>query len=293
MTEPTDHIARNRAAWNDWAVRFVAPGERNWATNEPNWGIWGVPETELHVLPDELDGLDAVELGCGTAYVSAWLARRGALARRHRQLVTRAARHGPPPAARVTGCRFPLHPGRAPNTAALRRRQLRLRPSPSTAPARGADPRRWVPEAARVLRPGGRLQSSSTNGTILRALPGRIRRSTPSPPIGSSCAGPTSACTASTWPGAARGRVPPGPRRLGPAAAPLAASRSRTCSRCGRPPTPSPSRPSTTSSPSSGRGAGPAKRSGRRASAPGGRRPSSGRAPRPRRGRASAALRAW
>jgi cyclopropane fatty-acyl-phospholipid synthase-like methyltransferase len=30
------------------------------------------------MLPDELDGLDAIELGCGTAYGSARLARRGA-----------------------------------------------------------------------------------------------------------------------------------------------------------------------------------------------------------------------
>jgi hypothetical protein len=26
-------------------------------------------ETELHMLPDELNGKDAIELGCGTAYV--------------------------------------------------------------------------------------------------------------------------------------------------------------------------------------------------------------------------------
>jgi len=37
-----------------------------------------VPDSELHVLPEDLAGKDAIELGCGTAYVSAWLARRGA-----------------------------------------------------------------------------------------------------------------------------------------------------------------------------------------------------------------------
>ena len=36
-----------------------------------------MPETQVRALPD-VDGLDVVELGCGTAYVSAWLARRGA-----------------------------------------------------------------------------------------------------------------------------------------------------------------------------------------------------------------------
>jgi hypothetical protein len=31
------------------------------------------------VLPAELAGRDSLELGCGAGYVSAWLARRGAL----------------------------------------------------------------------------------------------------------------------------------------------------------------------------------------------------------------------
>jgi len=30
------------------------------------------------MLEGELDGADAIERGCGTAYVSSWLARRGA-----------------------------------------------------------------------------------------------------------------------------------------------------------------------------------------------------------------------
>jgi ubiquinone/menaquinone biosynthesis C-methylase UbiE len=37
-----------------------------------------VPDSELHALSEDLAGKDAIELGCGTAYVSAWLARCGA-----------------------------------------------------------------------------------------------------------------------------------------------------------------------------------------------------------------------
>ena len=44
---------------------------------EITWGVFGVPEREVGVLGD-VSGLDVVELGCGTAYFSAWLARRGA-----------------------------------------------------------------------------------------------------------------------------------------------------------------------------------------------------------------------
>jgi ubiquinone/menaquinone biosynthesis C-methylase UbiE len=42
------------------------------------WGIWNIPESQAHILPSTIKGLEAIELGCGTAYVSAWLARLGA-----------------------------------------------------------------------------------------------------------------------------------------------------------------------------------------------------------------------
>lgn len=73
-----DHLSRNTAAWNEWAAEFVGPGERSWASEKASWGLWGIPERELHLLPDDLEGCDTIELGCGTAYVSAWLTRRGA-----------------------------------------------------------------------------------------------------------------------------------------------------------------------------------------------------------------------
>ena len=37
-----------------------------------------MPEAQLGILPPSLAGTDSLELGCGTGYVSAWLARRGA-----------------------------------------------------------------------------------------------------------------------------------------------------------------------------------------------------------------------
>ena len=73
-----DHVAENRRHWDEMAHEWVAMGERAWARNEPTWGIWGVSEAELELLPVDMTGLDAIELGCGTAYVSAWMARRGA-----------------------------------------------------------------------------------------------------------------------------------------------------------------------------------------------------------------------
>lgn len=72
------HVNINRDHWNAMAEEWVAMGEEAWASDAPYWGIWGVPERELGMLPEDMAGMEAVELGCGTGYVSAWMARRGA-----------------------------------------------------------------------------------------------------------------------------------------------------------------------------------------------------------------------
>lgn len=153
--ELPEHVARNRAAWDTFAADYVAGGERYWALapGEESWGIFGVPEAELHLLPDDLDGLDAIELGCGTGYVSAWLARRGArpvgIDNSPRQLETAARLQ------REHGLDFPLLLGNAERV-----------PYPNASfdfavseygAALWADPYAWIPEAARLLRPAGRL----------------------------------------------------------------------------------------------------------------------------------------
>ncbi len=71
-----DVARRNRAVWAGWAPEYREAGRRNWDEPEPRWGIWDVPERQLGVLGD-VTGQDVLELGCGTAYWSSWLARRG------------------------------------------------------------------------------------------------------------------------------------------------------------------------------------------------------------------------
>lgn len=148
-----DHVRRNRAAWDDWAAGFVAPGERSWASPEPSWGIWSVPESQLHVLPADLRGKDAIELGCGTAYISSWLARRGArpvgIDLSTEQLATARrlrAEHG---------MSFPLVHGNA-ESLPFKDEVFDLAISEYGASI-WADPHRWIPEASRVLREGGEL----------------------------------------------------------------------------------------------------------------------------------------
>ena len=76
--EVPEHVLVNRAQWDADAAAWVATGERSWAASEAYWGVWKIPETTVGLLPRDMTGMDAIELGCGTGYVSAWMARRGA-----------------------------------------------------------------------------------------------------------------------------------------------------------------------------------------------------------------------
>src|SRR5262245_61328064 len=74
---PADYVEKNRAAWDRWALHYTATGRKAWMEAELKWGIWGIAETDLRLLEGLPDGADAIELGCGTASVSSWLARAG------------------------------------------------------------------------------------------------------------------------------------------------------------------------------------------------------------------------
>ena len=148
----SDHVAANRRQWDAWADDYVAAGEAAWA-GEPSWGVFGIPEAEVGLLPETVDGLDTVELGCGTAYVSAWLARRGArpvgIDNSERQLATARRLQAEHDLA------FPLHHGNAEATP-FADDSFDLAISEYGA-CLWCDPHAWIPEAARILRPGGEL----------------------------------------------------------------------------------------------------------------------------------------
>jgi SAM-dependent methyltransferase len=143
----------NVRAWTKANAEYTdASAAAGWAQEEITWGVWAIPESELGVLGD-VAGLDVVELGCGTAYFSAWLARRGA----------RVVGVDPTPAQLATarrlqaetGLEFPLVEAFG-EEVPLPDASFDLAVSEHGA-ANWADPYRWIPEAARLLRPGGRL----------------------------------------------------------------------------------------------------------------------------------------
>ncbi len=144
---------RNAALWTQSNAEYTdANAETNWALGEIHWGVWAVPETELNVLGD-VAGLDVVELGCGTAYFSAWLATLGA--RPVGVDVTPAQLATARRLQAKTGIEFPLVEADAGDTG-LPDASFDLVVSEYGASI-WVDPYRWVPEAARLLRDGGRL----------------------------------------------------------------------------------------------------------------------------------------
>lgn len=157
-----DDARRNRAVWAGWAADFRADARRSWDAPEPHWGIWHVPERELGVLGD-VAGKAVLELGCGTAYWSAWLARRGArvvgVDNSFDQLASARLlqrERGPVfPLVQADGARVPLRD--ASFDVVFNEYGAAL----------WVEPARWIAEAARLLRPGG-LLAFLTNGAVLQ-----------------------------------------------------------------------------------------------------------------------------
>ncbi|HEX6491720.1 MAG TPA: class I SAM-dependent methyltransferase [Gaiellaceae bacterium] len=144
---------RNREVWTKENRDYTGPKAREaWAEPEIRWGVFQVPEAELRALP-EVAGKDVVELGCGTAYFSAWLARRGA--RPVGVDVTPAQLETARRCQQEFGLVFPLLEASA-EEVPLPDSSFDLALSEYGASI-WCEPERWLSEAARLLRPGGRL----------------------------------------------------------------------------------------------------------------------------------------
>lgn len=147
----TEHAARNQAMWDGYADEYQAKhGEELVVGGGLGWGTTRVPESELRVLGD-VTGRDILEFGCGAAQWSIALAKIGArpvgldLSERQLEHARRLMAEA--------GVDFPLVHASAEAV-----------PLPDAAfdvvfcdhgAMTFADPYRTVPEAARLVRPGG------------------------------------------------------------------------------------------------------------------------------------------
>ncbi len=170
MTDLTDdHVLRNRAFWDDQerVNLFTRIGERAWKAAEPSWGIFSVAEADVRMFPDNLAGMDVVDLGCGTGYVSAWMKRLGAnpvgIDNSPRQLAINARLQD------EHDLHYPIHLGNAEATP-FEEASFDFAISEYGASI-WCDPHKWIPEAARILRPNGLLHFL-VNGTLLMLCSG-------------------------------------------------------------------------------------------------------------------------
>jgi len=160
--EADEYIQRNLAAWTRWARESALAGRKAWSTAEFCWGLWNTPESELKLVEEVEPGADVIELGCGTAEVSAWIARRG-----FRPAAVDFSRAMLEVAERLQhefGPSFPLILANA-EQVPYDHDSFDVAVSEYGA-SLWCDPRRWLPEANRLLRPGGRLVFV-TNGALL------------------------------------------------------------------------------------------------------------------------------
>ena len=208
------------------------------------------------VLPESVDGLDVVELGCGTAYVSAWLARRGA--RPVGVDVTPAQLDDSAAMQARFGLEFPLARGERRGGAAagreLRPRRLRVRRVHLGRPVR-LGPRGRAAAAA----PAASSSSSSTGCSPSSPRPMEEQ------PSGRELLRPSFGMHRARVGRHDLGRVPPRPRGLDPAPARARGSRSSTSSSCRRRRA-GPSTATRGCRSAGGRGSGRRRRSGGRAS---------------------------
>jgi SAM-dependent methyltransferase len=149
----SEDAARNRERWTESNAEYTdARGSRKWAQAEITWHVWDPPETALRILGD-VSGLDAVE-------------RRG----------TRPVGVDVTPARRCkrdAGLEFPLVEADAAATS-LPDTSADLVHSERGGSIR-ADPCRWIPEAARLPRPGGRLVFMRHSPLLTLRSPGDVR----------------------------------------------------------------------------------------------------------------------
>jgi SAM-dependent methyltransferase len=165
--EIPDYLERNRAAWDQWAAGHRGAARKAWNDPELRWGVWGIPESRLGILRAVQPNDDVVELGCGTGEISAWLARQGA--RPVAVDISREQVRTVESLQQELGLRFPVLHANA-EEIMYEAASFDLAISEYGA-SLWCDPQRWLPEANRCLRPGGRLVFVTNSALLWMCTP--------------------------------------------------------------------------------------------------------------------------
>ncbi len=163
-----EYVSVNRAAWTRINSDYTDARTRlAWNEAEITWGVWAIPESTVGVLPD-LAGRDVIELGCGTGYFGAGLKRKGA---------RRVVGVDITPAQLVSARRLNAETGLGLEFIEANAEAVPLPDAgfDLAVSEYGAsiwcDPYLWIPEAARLLRPGGELVFMQNSPLSMLCMP--------------------------------------------------------------------------------------------------------------------------
>ena len=167
-----DYAVTARRLWTESNAKYTdANARESWAREQIAWGVFKNLESDVCILPD-MSGLEIIELGCGTAYFGAWLKKLGA---------KRVVGVDITPAQLDTARRMNEETGLGLEFIEANAEDVPL-PAASFDLAfseYGAsiwcDPDRWIPEAARLLRPGGELVFMRNSDIQLVCSPDDVR----------------------------------------------------------------------------------------------------------------------
>lgn len=147
-----EHERKNREYWDRTSAEYQERHGEQLNKKALAWGVWAMPEARLRVL-DDVAGKDVLEFGCGAAQWSIFLAKLGAhpvgLDLSSEQLAHART------LMREAGVEFPLIEASA-EAVPLPDASFDIVFCDHGAMS-FADPQRTVPEASRLLRPGGQF----------------------------------------------------------------------------------------------------------------------------------------
>ena len=149
----TESQRLNRAKWQVASRDFRQLGEQCWSTSNPTWGLWQRSDEEIKLLPEDLTGLTCLDVGSGSGYILKWMTERGAY----------AIGLEPTDNQIVTAQGFSIQFGTSINMVQGFAEQLPFADNSvdfaisEYGAVLWADPYDWIPEIARVLKPGASL----------------------------------------------------------------------------------------------------------------------------------------